>query len=82
MQRYPRQTRVLYVKKYEPSLLNQHPHLVQELLGHKNVATTQKHIGVSCASAREAVEAIALAAQPYRSHILSDLLGEIRDEHS
>ena len=38
-------------------------YLVQELLGHRNVATTQKYIGVSYATAREAVEAIALQAK-------------------
>ena len=42
-------------------------YLVQELLGHRNVATTQKYIGVNYATARETVEAIALASQPYRT---------------
>ena len=46
-------------------------YLVQELLGHRNVATTQKYIGVNYASAREAVEGMALAAQPYRTALLS-----------
>lgn len=41
-------------------------YLVQELLGHRNVATTQKYIGVSYASTREAVEAIALESELYR----------------
>ena len=35
-------------------------YLVQELLGHRNVSTTQKYIGVNYATAREAVEAMAL----------------------
>ena len=35
-------------------------YLVQELLGHRNVATTQKYIGVNYATARVAVEAMAL----------------------
>ena len=35
-------------------------YLVQELLGHRNVATTQKYIGVNYATARETVEAIAI----------------------
>ena len=35
-------------------------YLVQELLGHRNVSTTQKYIGVNYATARETVEAIAL----------------------
>ena len=53
-----------------------HIYLVQELLGHRNVATTQKYIGVNYATAREAVEAIALDAktessEPYRTNLLS-----------
>ena len=35
-------------------------YLVQELLGHRNVSTTQKYIGVNYATARETVEAMAL----------------------
>ena len=34
--------------------------LVQELLGHKSVSTTQRYLGVDWASAREAVEGMAL----------------------
>ena len=41
-------------------------YLVQELLGHRNVATTQKYIGVNYATARETVEAIALESELYR----------------
>ena len=44
-------------------------YLVQELLGHRNVATTQKDIGVNYASARQTVEAIALGAEPYISFV-------------
>ena len=43
-------------------------YLVQELLGHRSVATTQKYIGVNYATAKETVEAIALDAQPDRIH--------------
>ena len=46
-------------------------YLVQELLGHKNVATPQKYLGVNYADAREAVEGMALGAEPYRTHILA-----------
>ena len=46
-------------------------YLVQELLGHRNVATTQKYIGVNYATAREAVEGMALGAEPYRTALLS-----------
>ena len=35
-------------------------YLVQELLGHRSVNTTQKYLGVNYASARQTVEAIAL----------------------
>ena len=44
-------------------------YLVQELLGHRSVATTQKYLGVNYAEAREAVEGMALASQPYRVSI-------------
>ena len=46
-------------------------YLVQELLGHRNVSTTQKYIGVNYATARETVEAIALEAEA-RHHDDSD----------
>ena len=50
-------------------------YLVQELLGHRNVSTTQKYIGVNYATTRETVEAIALAAkasssESYRTYLL------------
>ena len=38
-------------------------YLVQELLGHRNVSTTQNYIGVNYATVRETVEAIALEAK-------------------
>ena len=40
--------------------------LVQELLGHKNVSTTQRYLGVNYADAKAAVEGMALAAESYR----------------
>lgn len=46
-------------------------YLVQELLGHRNISTTQKYLGVNYADARAAVEDMALAAESYRRHILS-----------
>ena len=36
---------------------------VQEVLGHKNVATTQAYLGVNYASLKEAVEAIAFTSE-------------------
>ena len=44
---------------------------MQELLGHRNVSTTQKYLGVNYASAREAVEGMALGSEPDRTHLLS-----------
>lgn len=38
-------------------------YMVRELLGHKNVVTTQSYLGVNYVSAREAVEAMSLAAE-------------------
>ena len=42
-------------------------YLVQELFGPKSVATTQKYIGINYATAREAVESMALGHEPYRT---------------
>ena len=69
-------------------------YLVQELLGHRSVATTQKYLGVNYADARAAVEGIALGkggtdasdtpiptfAEPYRMPLLSGSLTDITDE--
>ena len=46
-------------------------YLVQELLGHRSVSTTQKYLGVNYATVREFVEAIALIAQRDESPLLS-----------
>ena len=37
--------------------------MVKEMLGHKNVATTQAYIGVNYISVQEAVEAMSLDAE-------------------
>lgn len=55
-------------------------YLVQELLGHRSVNTTQKYLGVNYASARQTVEAIALIAERDGSPILSRSLKHITDE--
>ena len=55
-------------------------YLVQELLGHRSVSTTQKYLGVNYASAREFVEAIALIAQRDESPLLSGSLKTTTDE--
>ena len=50
---------------------------VQEMLGHRNVATTQKYLGVNYASVRSAVEEMAVSSElhtiPISSHSLADL---------
>ena len=46
-------------------------YLVQELLGHKNISTTQKYLGVNYADARAAVEAIAIMSESDRKHKMS-----------
>ena len=52
-------------------------YMVQELLGHKNISTTQKYLGVNYADAKAAVEAIALMTEsdslPVFSHSLKDI---------
>ena len=55
-------------------------YLVQELLGHRSVNTTQKYLGVNYASARETVEAIALIAERDLTPLLSGSLTDIDDE--
>ena len=42
-------------------------YLVKELLGHRNVSTTQSYLGVNYADAREAVEEIALLSESDRN---------------
>ena len=55
-------------------------YLVQELLGHKNVSTTQKYLGVNYASARQACERMALFSEPDRTILLSGSLKYEKDE--
>ena len=55
-------------------------YLVQELLGHRNISTTQKYLGVNYADARAAVEAIALITESDRNHLLYNSLKTIDDE--
>ena len=53
---------------------------VQEMLGHKNVATTQKYLGVNYASVRQAVEEMALSAEAHTIHLLSSSVKLEADE--
>ena len=55
-------------------------YLVQELLGHRNISTTQKYLGVNYADAKAAVEAIALITESDRNHLSSRSLTDIDDE--
>ena len=55
-------------------------YLVQELLGHRNISTTQNYLGVNYADARAAVESIALITESDRNHVLSHSLTDINDE--
>ena len=55
-------------------------YMVQELLGHRNISTTQKYLGVNYADAKAAVELIALMSESDRNHLSSRSLEEIDDE--
>ena len=55
-------------------------YLVQELLGHRNISTTQKYLGVNYADARAAVEAIALVTESDRIDLLYDSIKDITDD--
>ena len=55
-------------------------YLVQELLGHRNISTTQKYLGVNYADAKAAVEAIALISESDRNDVLYNSLKTIDNE--
>ena len=55
-------------------------YLVQELLGHRSVSTTQKYLGVNYDSAREFVEAIAIGYERDESLKMYNSLKETDDE--
>ena len=55
-------------------------YLVKELLGHRNVATTQSYLGVNYADARDAVESIALDSESYRRYKMYNSLEDIPSE--
>ena len=55
-------------------------YMVQELLGHKNISTTQKYLGVNYADAKAAVELIALISESDSFPLLYNSLGDIDDE--
>ena len=53
---------------------------VQEMLGHKSVATTQKYLGVNYASVREAVEEMSLESELDIKGFLGGALKKEKDE--
>ena len=55
-------------------------YMVQELLGHRNISTTQKYLGVNYADAKAAVELIALITESDTIPLSSRSLEEIDDE--
>ena len=55
----PHHAKVVYTKVVRP---DRRYFAVQEILGHKSVATTQRYLGVNYATVREAVEKMAFSA--------------------
>lgn len=53
---------------------------VQEMLGHKAVATTQKYLGVNYANIKEAVEEMAVTAELHTTTLLGSSLKSTADE--
>ena len=53
---------------------------VQEMLGHKSVATTQKYLGVNYANIKEAVEEMAVSGELHISGLLGSSLKKEADE--
>lgn len=54
--------------------------MVQEMLGHANVATTQKYLGVNYADARKAIEAMSLASDLHSFGLLGNSLKNETDK--
>ena len=55
-------------------------YMVQELLGHRSISTTQKYLGVNYADAKAAVELIALMRESDTRPLLYNSITEIDDE--
>ena len=53
---------------------------VQEMLGHRNVATTQKYLGVNYASVREALEQICVSGELHTTTLLGSSIKKEADE--
>lgn len=54
--------------------------MVQELLGHRNVATTQKYLGMNYASARQACEEMSVSSDMHTNYLLGMSLKTEADE--
>ena len=54
--------------------------VVQEMLGHRNVATTQKYLGVNYASVRQAIEAMAVSGELHENAISCSSVKKFADE--
>ena len=53
---------------------------VQEMLGHQNIATTQKYLGVNYQNVRQAVEAMAVSTELHISTLLGSSIKATSDE--
>ena len=53
---------------------------VQEMLGHKSIATTQKYLGVNYASVREALQKMSLDGELHETSFLGSSLKSTADE--
>ena len=53
---------------------------VQEMLGHKSIATTQKYLGVNYASIRDALQKMSLDSELHESNLLGSSIKKIKDE--
>ena len=54
--------------------------VVQEMLGHRNVATTQKYLGVNYASVRDALEEMAVSGELHITTLLGSSVKKFADE--
>ena len=54
--------------------------VVQEMLGHKSVGTTQKYLGVNYASVRDALQKMSLDAELHKTGLLGSSLKNTKDE--
>ena len=53
---------------------------VQEMLGHKSIATTQKYLGVNYASVREAIQKMSLDSELHENNLLGSSLKNTPNE--